>query len=265
MRPIHGDHMGERQRFTLEELAAATGMTPRNVRAYQTRGLISPPDRQGRRSVYGLHHMRQLMAVRRARADGATLGLISGVLTDGRRLRLPAPGRTSGSDPVPGTARRRADLRRALSRMGAADDATADALGELAEVRAVAETGVRTVVTADVVARLTQLHRHGVDPAAALRLAAGAARSVRPVARRARRSLTLGSGASLGRAEAELLAGLVGAVVRDSLAAELTASDEAQPSGDGAPAEGDGPDPEGDRPGSADGGEEFDLDRGVER
>jgi len=72
--------------MTLEDLSAATGMTARNVRAYQTKGLLPPPARQGRRSVYGTEHLRRLRAIERARAHGASLSLIASHLAQGRAL-----------------------------------------------------------------------------------------------------------------------------------------------------------------------------------
>ena len=72
--------------MTLEDLSAATGMTARNVRAYQTKGLLPPPAREGRRSVYGTEHLRRLRAIERARAHGASLSLIASHLAQGRGL-----------------------------------------------------------------------------------------------------------------------------------------------------------------------------------
>jgi DNA-binding transcriptional MerR regulator len=218
--------MGEKQQFTLDELAAATGMTPRNVRAYQTRGLISPPDKRGRRSIYNHRHLRQLQAVRRARSEGATLSLISGVLTDGRRLSIPPSGRITRSETVPGTVRRRADLKRALARLGASSAEIARIVDELTDVRAVASTGVRTVATADVVARLTQAHRLDIAPDQALHLAAEAAAAVQPLVDRIRGILPTEPERSSDHVVVELMAGLIGAVVRDSLLAQLSATPE---------------------------------------
>ncbi|PID53409.1 MAG: MerR family transcriptional regulator, partial [Micrococcales bacterium] len=36
----------------MERLADLAGMTPRNVRAYQQRGLLAPPKRSGRNAWY---------------------------------------------------------------------------------------------------------------------------------------------------------------------------------------------------------------------
>jgi DNA-binding transcriptional MerR regulator len=61
-------------------------MTVRNVRSYQTRGLIPSPQRQGRRSVYSDDHLRRLQEIRDARAHGATLALLATHLAHGGAL-----------------------------------------------------------------------------------------------------------------------------------------------------------------------------------
>ena len=78
--------MTDEQRLTLEELAGAVGMTIRNVRAYQTRGLLQPPRRAGRTSVYTGEHVERLRQVQRARARGASLQLLRTLIAEGRDL-----------------------------------------------------------------------------------------------------------------------------------------------------------------------------------
>jgi DNA-binding transcriptional MerR regulator len=78
--------MTDEQRLTLEELAGAVGMTIRNVRAYQTRGLLQPPARAGRTSVYTEEHVERLRQVQRARARGASLQLLRTLIAEGRDL-----------------------------------------------------------------------------------------------------------------------------------------------------------------------------------
>jgi DNA-binding transcriptional MerR regulator len=76
----NGDHL------TLAQLAEAVGMTARNVRAYQTRGLLQPPRRAGRNSLYGDEHVRRLLQVKQARARGASLALLRTLIREGRDL-----------------------------------------------------------------------------------------------------------------------------------------------------------------------------------
>lgn len=52
--------MGEDTYYSLDEFAQMMAMTPRNVRAYATRGLIDRPIRAGRRAVYTPAHRAQL-------------------------------------------------------------------------------------------------------------------------------------------------------------------------------------------------------------
>jgi DNA-binding transcriptional MerR regulator len=78
--------MTDEQRLTLKELAGAVGMTTRNVRAYQTRGLLQPPGRAGRTSVYTAEHVQRLQQVQRARARGASLQLLRTLIAEGRDL-----------------------------------------------------------------------------------------------------------------------------------------------------------------------------------
>jgi DNA-binding transcriptional MerR regulator len=61
-------------------------MTTRNVRAYQTRGLLQPPRRVGRSSVYGAEHVERLRQVQRARARGASLQLLRTLIREGRDI-----------------------------------------------------------------------------------------------------------------------------------------------------------------------------------
>jgi DNA-binding transcriptional MerR regulator len=49
--------------YRLEELATASGVSSRNIRAYRERGLLDPPRREGRASVYDEHHLGQLKTI----------------------------------------------------------------------------------------------------------------------------------------------------------------------------------------------------------
>jgi DNA-binding transcriptional MerR regulator len=68
--------MGADDSFTIDELAAAVGMTPRNVRAYRTKGLLPPPVRDGRASRYRTAHLHRLRDVRALREAGLPLKMI---------------------------------------------------------------------------------------------------------------------------------------------------------------------------------------------
>ncbi|GAB2692966.1 helix-turn-helix domain-containing protein [Thalassiella azotivora] len=73
----------EQPPLTLEELARATGMTVRNVRAYQARGLLPAPERAGRRSLYGREHVARLRLVQALAAQGLTLRVIADLVARG--------------------------------------------------------------------------------------------------------------------------------------------------------------------------------------
>ncbi len=49
--------------YRIEELANVSGVSVRNIRAYRERGLLDPPRRQGRTSLYNEHHVGQLKAI----------------------------------------------------------------------------------------------------------------------------------------------------------------------------------------------------------
>ena len=78
--PDPGD--GE-QRLTVEQLAQATGMTVRNIRNHQSRGLLPPPEVVARTGFYGAHHVERLNLIREMQADGFNLNAIKRLLSAG--------------------------------------------------------------------------------------------------------------------------------------------------------------------------------------
>lgn len=58
---------------TVDELAAAAGVTVRTVRFYATKGLLPPPLLRGRTGLYGAAHLARLQLVRDLQAKGFTL------------------------------------------------------------------------------------------------------------------------------------------------------------------------------------------------
>lgn len=66
--------------LSLADLADAAGMTPRNVRAYQSKGLLPPPHRNGRSATYGPEHVARLRLVRSLHRHGLSLLVIRGLL-----------------------------------------------------------------------------------------------------------------------------------------------------------------------------------------
>ncbi len=79
------DHTAD---LTIDELARRAGMTVRNVRAHQSRGLLPPPEVRGRTGYYGADHLARLQLITELQADGFNLEAI-------RRLIEASGGETS--------------------------------------------------------------------------------------------------------------------------------------------------------------------------
>lgn len=68
--------------MTIDQLAAAVGMTVRNVRAYASRGLVPPPRLVGRTGYYDKTHADRLKLVRELVDKGYTLNAVEKALVD---------------------------------------------------------------------------------------------------------------------------------------------------------------------------------------
>ncbi len=66
--------------MTIGELARRTGMTVRNIRAHQTRGLLPPPEVHGRTGYYNEDHVARIELTREMQAEGLNLEAIRRVL-----------------------------------------------------------------------------------------------------------------------------------------------------------------------------------------
>jgi len=86
--------------LTIDELAQRTGMTVRNIRAHQSRGLLPAPEVRGRTGFYSDEHVARIELIKELQADGfnleairrlvATVGESSAeVLNFSRALRAP--------------------------------------------------------------------------------------------------------------------------------------------------------------------------------
>jgi DNA-binding transcriptional MerR regulator len=67
-------------KMTIGELARRTGMTIRNIRAHQTRGLLPPPEVHGRTGYYNENHVARIELTREMQAEGLNLEAIRRVL-----------------------------------------------------------------------------------------------------------------------------------------------------------------------------------------
>jgi DNA-binding transcriptional MerR regulator len=77
--------------LTIDELARRTGMTVRNIRAHQSRGLLPPPTVRGRTGYYGPAHVARIELIQEMQGQGFNLQAI-------RRLVEAAP--TSSEEPL---------------------------------------------------------------------------------------------------------------------------------------------------------------------
>ena len=68
------------EELTIEEVSRLTGMTVRNIRAHQTRGLLPPPHVRGRTGFYSTEHVARLELIREMQASGFNLKAIKQLL-----------------------------------------------------------------------------------------------------------------------------------------------------------------------------------------
>ena len=62
--------------LTIDELARETGMTVRNIRAHQSRGLLPPPEVRARTGYYGQEHVARLRLIQELQGNGYNLAAI---------------------------------------------------------------------------------------------------------------------------------------------------------------------------------------------
>jgi len=62
--------------MTIDELARRTRLTVRNIRAYQSRGLVPPPTLRGRTGYYGDEHVARIELIRELQSEGFNLEAI---------------------------------------------------------------------------------------------------------------------------------------------------------------------------------------------
>lgn len=84
--------------WKLQELAAASGVSPRTVRYYVQRGLLPAPPFRGPDTVYGEEHLLRLKAIRALQARFLPLDAIQVELA---RLDADALRALAGSEPTP--------------------------------------------------------------------------------------------------------------------------------------------------------------------
>lgn len=66
--------------MTIDELARRTRLTVRNIRAYQSRGLVPPPELRGRTGYYSEDHVARIELIRELQGEGFNLQAIQRVI-----------------------------------------------------------------------------------------------------------------------------------------------------------------------------------------
>jgi DNA-binding transcriptional MerR regulator len=66
--------------MTIDELARASGMTVRNIRAHQSRGLLPAPEVRARTGYYGPEHVARLQLIQELQGEGYNLAAIKHLL-----------------------------------------------------------------------------------------------------------------------------------------------------------------------------------------
>ncbi len=66
--------------MTIDELARASGMTVRNIRAHQSRGLLPAPEVRARTGFYGPDHVTRLQLIQELQGNGYNLAAIKHLL-----------------------------------------------------------------------------------------------------------------------------------------------------------------------------------------
>ncbi len=72
--------MGTDDKLTIDDLAQRSGVSSRNIRYYQTRGLLPPPRVKGRTGTYDARHMDRLALISELKAEGLNLQAIGFLL-----------------------------------------------------------------------------------------------------------------------------------------------------------------------------------------
>ena len=72
-----GDSPAAEANLTVEQLAYETGMSVRNIRNHQSRGLLPPPEVRARVGYYGPEHVARLRLIQEMQGEGFKLSAIS--------------------------------------------------------------------------------------------------------------------------------------------------------------------------------------------
>jgi DNA-binding transcriptional MerR regulator len=84
----NNNNMGEHE-YTVDDLARLSHTTVRNIRAYQDRGVLPPPEKRGRLGIYSKKHLARMRVINSLLDRGFTLNNINELIAaweDGRDL-----------------------------------------------------------------------------------------------------------------------------------------------------------------------------------
>ena len=76
LRAVEGEADDGEPRLTIEQLAGRTGMSVRNIRNHQSRGLLPPPEVRARVGYYSEEHVTRLRLIQELQAQGLKLTAI---------------------------------------------------------------------------------------------------------------------------------------------------------------------------------------------
>src|SRR6266436_4088094 len=76
-KPVKAEKAEVSAELTIEQLAYETGMSVRNIRNHQSRGLLPPPEVRARTGYYGTEHVARLRLIQEMQAEGFKLSAIS--------------------------------------------------------------------------------------------------------------------------------------------------------------------------------------------
>lgn len=80
MSPTNSTDSEALDRITIDDLARRTGMTVRNIRAHQSRGLLEPPRVIGRTGYYDEQHVERIALIRELQEEGFNLEAIKRIV-----------------------------------------------------------------------------------------------------------------------------------------------------------------------------------------
>ncbi len=78
--PSHSDDQTDRSEYSISALAQHSGSSIRNIRAYQDRGILAPPRKQGRIGLYDNSHLKRLTLIQALLARGFSINNIAEML-----------------------------------------------------------------------------------------------------------------------------------------------------------------------------------------